>query len=395
MSHPGKVITVSAQDGQAPLPYEGVRELLIVADSSNNRFLIMNADTNRFIEQIGNGKIGYVEGQFGEAEFYHTQGMCHFVNPEGHHCLLLCDVKNHLIREANLHTKQVRHISGVKGVRGHDLRGGVIAANKQELCSPWDLVKAPSGEFIIVMAGTHQVWQLDTRNDKCEVYSGSGAEGNANSNSRSSTWAQPSGITAGPFMNELTFFIADSESSAIRGISFDTTKAVNVAGANSETRDLFDFGDSEGTGYNAKLQHPLGVHYCSANQTLYVADTYNHKIKAMKESETGTSLSRQTPLKNWLGTSTDKNPRVEDGVGPEARLNEPNGCWARISPSDEFLGLYIADTGNDCIRFAHADGRVETLDLKGIPDVRATASANCSGGVCKVNFGEEEEKKQE
>ena len=104
-----------ASDDQAALPYDGVSELLIIADSSNNRFVIVDAATNTFIEQIGTGKIGYKEGSFAESEFYHTQGMCHFVNSEGQHCLLLCDVKNHLIREANLHTKQVRHVSGVAG----------------------------------------------------------------------------------------------------------------------------------------------------------------------------------------------------------------------------------------------------------------------------------------
>ena len=117
------------------------------------------------------------------------------------------------------------------------------------------------------------------RQNKCSVYSGNGGEGNANSTPERSTWAQPSGITAGIFNEQLHFFIADSESSAIRGISLHTDEACNVAGANSDARDLFDFGDSDGKGHNAKLQHPLGVHYCEANKTLYVADTYNHKIK--------------------------------------------------------------------------------------------------------------------
>jgi len=171
---------------------------LVVADSSNNRFLIFNAATNQFIEQIGTGSIGYKEGSFAEAEFYHTQGMCHRINEQGQHCLLLCDVKNHLIREANLHTKEVRLVSGVLGVRGHDLRGGNEPAEKQELCSPWDIVKSPSGEYIVCMAGTHQIWQLNLRTNKCSVFSGNGGEGNANSTPERSTWAQPSGITAGP-----------------------------------------------------------------------------------------------------------------------------------------------------------------------------------------------------
>ena len=164
------------------------------------------------------------------------------------------------------------------------------------------------------MAGTHQIWQLDTRSDRCSVFSGSGGEGNQNSKPRQSTWAQPSGITLGPFDGQLSFFIADSESSAIRAINHDTEKASNVAGANSDPRDLFDFGDEEGKGYTAKLQHPLGVHYCAANRTLYVTDTYNHKIKVMQAASEEDTLTKQTMLTSWIGTSTDKNPRVLDGA---------------------------------------------------------------------------------
>ena len=115
------------------------------------------------------------------------------------------------------------------------------------------------------MAGTHQIWKYDMNAERCQVYSGSGREGNDNSNCRSSTWAQPSGITAGLFNDELNFFIADSESSAIRAVNHNSKKACNVAGANSNAHDLFAFGDKEGQGYLAKLQHPLGVHYCEVN----------------------------------------------------------------------------------------------------------------------------------
>lgn len=57
------------------------------------------------------------------------------------------------------------------------------------------------------------------------------------------------------------------------------------------------------------------------------------------------------------------------------------------------MGLYIADTGNDCIRFARSDGHVETLELIGVPDVRTTAG--CVDDVCGVpQAAAEEEKKQ-
>lgn len=112
-------------------------------------------------------------------------------------------------------------------------------------------------------------------------------------------------------------------------------------------------------------------------------------------------MTKQSILANWIGSSTDKNPRVLDGQLDAARLNEPNGCWARVSADRQtFLGLYVADTGNDCIRFTHPDGRVETLELVGVPDVRSTAG--CTDNVCGVpNRGnaaaenDEEEKKSE
>ena len=75
-----------------------------------------------------------------------------------------------------------------------------------------------SGEYVVCMAGTHQMWTLDIKTGKCKRYSGSGGEGNKNADPSSSTWAQPSGVTAGMFDGSLSFFIADSESSAIRAI---------------------------------------------------------------------------------------------------------------------------------------------------------------------------------
>lgn len=178
--------------------------------------------------------------------------------------MLLCDVKNHCIREANLNTKTVRHIAGVTGIRGRDGEGGKQKAALQELASPWDIVPhTQKGQFIVVMAGTHQIWLLDLVADTCRCYSGSGAEGNQNADPQSSTWAQPSGITLGSMDGKAAYFIADSESSAIRAIDVATAQASNVVGANDDVKDLFDFGDTEGTGFKAKLQHPLGVHYCA------------------------------------------------------------------------------------------------------------------------------------
>jgi hypothetical protein len=72
------------------------------------------------------------------------------------------------------------------------------------------------------MAGTHQIWLLDLYQNKCSRFSGNGAEGNSNQSAAETTWAQPSGITPGHVDGRLHYFIADSESSAIRALDAST-----------------------------------------------------------------------------------------------------------------------------------------------------------------------------
>lgn len=51
------------------------------------------------------------------------------MNERQEHCLMACDTKNHCLRELNLHTKQVRKVAGLPGVRGFDREGGQKPAN--------------------------------------------------------------------------------------------------------------------------------------------------------------------------------------------------------------------------------------------------------------------------
>ena len=94
---------------------------------------------------------------------------------------------------------------------------------------------------------------------------------------------------------------------------------------------LFDFGDVDGVGDTVRLQHPLGLVY--RDGLLYVADTYNSKIKVVNP-EIGESRS-------FLGGSV---AGWQDGR--QALFDEPGGLS---------LGgdkLYIADTNNHAIRVA-------------------------------------------
>src|SRR5690606_2636592 len=156
-------------------------------------------------------------------------------------------------------------------------------------------------------------------------------------------------------------FVADSEASAIRVV--DTAGELRTIVGTG----LFDFGDVDGTGDTVRLQHPLGVAY--RNGQLYVADTYNSKIKIIDPAQ------RQS--RSFLG-----GPEAGWRDGAEPLFNEPGG----LSIGEN--NLYIADTNNHAIRVADlASGEVTTLvlvDTEGLL-TRAPAGADFPGEVIMLD----------
>lgn len=67
LSHPGKVLHIRSSPEGKIFPYGGVNELLFIADSGNNRIVILNASTNTFVDQIGSSISGFKDGSFEDA----------------------------------------------------------------------------------------------------------------------------------------------------------------------------------------------------------------------------------------------------------------------------------------------------------------------------------------
>ena len=83
-------------------------------------------------------------------------------------------------------------------------------------------------------------------------------------------FAQPSGITA----LDGHLFVVDSETSAVRDVEVIRGVVSTIIG-----KGLFDFGDRSGVGREARLQHPTGITVDTERNALWIADTYNSKIK--------------------------------------------------------------------------------------------------------------------
>ena len=138
------------------------------------------------------------------------------------------------------------------------------------LNSPWDLL-VHNGSLYVAMAGLHQLWRLDLESGQIGPDAGSQRENRLDGPLLQAALAQPSGIATD---GEKLYF-ADSEVSSIRSADLDPAGRVTTLVGEG----LFEFGDEDGKGWGVKLQHPLGVLYCDG--LVYVADTYNHKIKKL------------------------------------------------------------------------------------------------------------------
>lgn len=236
---------------------------LFVADSTNHRVFAADAGGN-VMWIAGNGKPGDAEGSLDAARFNDPQGMA-LVGTK----LYIADRKNHKIKSIELNSKIVVTVAGI-GVQGRQDRVGGGPATKTGLNSPWDLW--PVGDRLFVaMAGFHQVWEMDLTAGTIKAYAGNGRETLTDGSLPQSCFAQPSGLSS----DGKRLFVADSETSSVRSVDLDPQgKVTTLVGTH-----LFRFGDKDGVGDEALLQHALGVAW--SGKQLFVADTYNGKIKVI------------------------------------------------------------------------------------------------------------------
>jgi len=324
------------------LAIDALGERLFISDSNNHRIVVTDLQ-GKFIESIGSGRIGLRDGGYETARFNRLQGLA--VDGDK---LYVADSENHALRVVDLKSRTVSTLAG-DGVQGRDYTGGG-KGSKQRLSTPWD-VAVDFEKVYIAMAGTHQIWTYDKKKGTFDNFSGTGREQNSNSPDRLlAAWAQPSGLSIG----RGKLYIADSESSTVRAIDLKSgATSTLVGGEDAAPRNLFAFGDVDGVGEKARLQHDLGVLWLEASARVAVADTYNHRLKLLDPAK--------NEVVRWIGSGK---PGLRDGKGLDAQFSEPSG-FALLPARGK---LYIADTNNHQVRVADLKTlEVTTLKLQGVP----------------------------
>jgi thiol-disulfide isomerase/thioredoxin len=337
----------------------------ILADEKNNRLFISDSNHNRVIitslegivqDVIGDGAVGKRDGTFAEAEFNHPQGLA--IDGDA---LYICDTENHMIRKADLKARTVETIAGTGAQARYNESG---FGPKIPLNSPWDAV-VHNGQLYIAMAGPHQLWVIDLKTREAKAYAGSRQENHIDGPLLRAALAQPSGITT----DGKDLFFADSEVSSIRVASLPPGDRVSTIVGEG----LFDYGDVDSGTFDEqgrlkppRLQHPLGVVY--AGEKLYVADTYNHKIKVIN--------IRKKEIVTFAGTGQRG---ARDGELRKAQFSEPGG----VTATSKFL--FVADTNNHLIRRLDLTTKqVSTLELKGLEKLAIHTVRRFRGRVVEV-----------
>ncbi|XP_020506870.2 NHL repeat-containing protein 2 [Labrus bergylta] len=321
------------------------RKRLAIADTGHHRILLVTV-TGQLEHVIGGPESGRQDGDLSKASFNSPQG----VAIKGD-TVYVADTENHLIRKIDLSERRVSTLAGV-GTQGTDKEGGAVGP-EQPISSPWDVTLGSAGAdednvLWIAMAGTHQIWALfladgklpkgsESKAGTCIRWAGSGSEENRNNSyPHKAAFAQPSGLALAPEEPWSCLYVADSESSTIRTLALKDGAVKLLVGGERDPMNLFAFGDVDGKGVDAKLQHPLGVAWAPEQSLLYVADSYNHKIKLVDpKTKQCSTLAGTGEAGETLGPEFDK-----------SCFNEPGGVC--VGGSGKLL--FVADTNNHQIK---------------------------------------------
>ncbi len=291
---------------------------LFIADSGHNRILVASR-SGVVLRQYGSESGGLIDGNGESAAFDNPQGMV-LVDD----FLYVADAGNHAIRRINIRTDDVDTIAG-NGKIGTTGPGMPAAPLACSLNFPLDLAMK-EGALYIAMAGAHQIWRLSLVANSITVFSGSGEAGLIDGPPGRAAFAQPSGLA----VLGQQLFVVDADAAAVRSVDLVTGAVTTLVGSR-----LFGFGNRDGTGRDALLQYPQDIKVDPRHRMLWVADTYNNKIRRI-----------------GLDTRFVSSPVVDRG------LNEPGG----LAFHDDTL--YIANThAHEILCLNPDDGHTTTLNV--------------------------------
>lgn len=242
---------------------------LYFVDMMNHAVRRVDAKTQVITTIVGNGKPGYT-GDGGPAKNAQlNQPHSLQFDPAGD--LYLCDIRNNVIRKVTLQTGVITTFAGT-GKAGDTPDGSPIAGTP--LREPRTLDFDAAGNLWLATRGGNQVFKFDLAAGKIHHVAGTGKKGYTGDGgpAREATLNGPKGLTIG---RDGRVYLVDTENQAIRAIDPRTGTITTVLG----TGKVADGPD--GDPLKCALARPHGI-WIDPDNTLFVGDSENHRIRALK-----------------------------------------------------------------------------------------------------------------
>ncbi|MDR2208256.1 MAG: hypothetical protein LBE22_04700 [Azoarcus sp.] len=277
---------------------------LYVADFGNDR--IRKITPTGEVSTFAGGEAGFADGIGSAARFYRPIGIAS--DAAGN--LYVTDRWNHRIRKIT----PAGEVSTLAGSESGFADG--IGGDAKFYC-PEGIVSDAAGHLYVTDNENHRIRKITPAGEVSTL--AGGEEGFADGTGSDARFNRPLGITIDAAGN---LYVADTDNRRIRKIT-PAGEVSTLAGSEE--------GFADGVGGDARFSGPYGVAIDAAGY-LYVADTFNHRIRKI------------TPA-GEVSTLAGGEEGFADGVGSDARFYGP----ASIA-IDAAGNLYVADSGNNRIR---------------------------------------------
>jgi len=324
----GQATAGSANATGVSASFNGPREIALlaagtsvyVADTGNHSIRRVTTDFGVTTKYSGVGSAGFRETPVANVQYNTPSGIA--VNSAG--LVYVADTNNNRIRTIAAGADNTGTVTTVVGTStaGYSDGGGWFN-------SPFGVATDWDGTVYVADTINNRIRKI-TPAGVVTSLAGSGAGTFADGTGTSASFSQPRGVALG---SDGTVYVADTTNNRIRRITFDGI--VTIVAGNAQ-------GSTNGTGTSATLNAPNAI-TVNSSDIMYVADTGNHRIRAITQARVVTTFA---------GTTQG----FQDGVGTNARFDTPRGIVADI-----YGNLYVADTNNHRIRRISSDGTVTTL----------------------------------
>lgn len=301
----------SADGTGAAAQFDGLNDLAV---APNGTIYVADTRNHRIRAITPTGTVTTFAGSTqGHLDVYRTNSR--FSSP---YSLALAADGSLYVADTNNHSIRVIRPNGLVNtlVGGQGYADGTGGAARFQ--NPYGLTVAPDGNIYVADTVNHRIRRVTPTGTVTTLAGGN--NGYSDGTGGAAAFSYPTGIVAA---DDSTLYVTDLGNGRIRAVT-PTGTVTTVAGTAGE-------GFADGTGAAARFNNPWGI-VVGSDGTVYVADTRNHRIRAVTPSGTVTTFA---------GGSGGNN----DGTTVDARFNQPAGL--AFAPDGT---MYVADRNNSRVR---------------------------------------------